>query len=131
MENDYIRFYIKTRAILGVRAVTIYEELVTAYGHKVISYSSVQRLTKEFLVGRMEIEDQPRSGRPVSGTTEENIELVRSVVEANPHSTYDEIEVETELSRGTIFNIIHDHLKLRKITSRWVPHELTPQQNIQ
>ena len=76
----------------------------------------------------MEIEDQPRSGRPVSETTEENIELVRSVVEADPHSTYDEIEVETELSRGTIFNIIHDHLKLRKITSRWVPHELTPQQ---
>ena len=30
MENDYIRFYIKTRAILGVRAVTIHEELVTA-----------------------------------------------------------------------------------------------------
>ena len=32
---------------------------------------------------------------------------------------------ETFLSRGTIFNIIHNCLKLKKITSRWVPHELT------
>jgi len=43
----------------------------------------------------------------------------------DPHSTYNEIEALTPLSRGTIYNIIHEHLKLRKVIARWVSHELT------
>jgi histone-lysine N-methyltransferase SETMAR len=76
----------------------------------------------------MDVEDKPRSGRPVTQTTTENIELVQSVIEADPHSTYDDIEAETLLSRGTIETIIHDHLKMKKVTSRWVPHNLTLEQ---
>ena len=49
---------------------------------------------------------------------------MRSVIEVNPWCSYDEIEAKTLLSRGTIFNIIHDCLKLKKVTSRWVPHQL-------
>lgn len=48
----------------------------------------------------------------------------------NPWCSYDEIEAETSLSRGTIFNIIHDCLKMNKVTSRWVPHQLT-EKNLQ
>ena len=36
--------------------------------------------------------------------------------------------VETDLSRGTIERIIHDHLEMRKVTSRWVAHRLTDEQ---
>ena len=43
----------------------------------------------------------------------------------DPHSTYNEIEAFTSLSRGTIYNIKHENLKLRKVVARWVPHELT------
>jgi len=111
-----------------VDPTTIHKELVTAYGDHAVSYPTVQRWSKKTREGEMEIEDNPRSGRRVSETTQENIELVRSLIEEDPHSTYDDIEAETELSRGTIFNIIRDHLKLEKVTSRWVPHELTPQQ---
>lgn len=128
MEKEYLRFYIKTRTLLEVDPTTIHQELVTAYGAQVLSYSVVQKWSKLIREGEMEIEDKPRSGRPVSGTTEENIDWVRSLIEEDPHSTYDDLEVETELSRGTIYNIIHNHLKLKKVTSRWVPHKLTPQQ---
>lgn len=121
METENLRFYIQTRTFLGISPNTIHQELVSAYGPKVLSYSTVQKLSKQFREGRMELEDEPRSGRPVSKTNKENIELVRSIIEADPHSTYDDIEAETELSRGTIENIIHGHLKLRKVTSRWVP----------
>jgi len=76
----------------------------------------------------MEIEDDPRSGRPASKITDENIELVWTIIDEDPHSTYDDIEAETSLSHGTIFRIIHEYLKKKKITSRWVPHELTPEQ---
>ena len=79
----------------------------------------------------MELEDNSRSGRPVTGPTEENIEKVRKIIEQDPHCTYVEIEEETSLSNGTITKIIHDHLKLRKVTSRWVPHNLTIDQKQQ
>lgn len=128
MEKEHMRFYIKTRTLLGVDPTTIHQELVTAYGAQAISYSAVQKRSKLVREGEMEIEEKPRSGRPVSETTQENIDLVRRLIEEDPHSTYDDLEAETELSRGTISNIIHDHLKMRKVTSRWVPHELTPYQ---
>jgi histone-lysine N-methyltransferase SETMAR len=128
MEKEHLRFYIKIRALLDISPTTIHEELVTALGYEVVSYSMVQKWSRKFRLNQMEIEDKPRSGHPVSGTTEENVELVRSVIDENPHCTYDEIEAETELCRGTISNIIHDRLKMKKITSRWVPHELTSHQ---
>ena len=65
----------------------------------------------------MDLEDEPRSGRPVTGVTSENIERVRNVIDEDPHSTYDDIAAETSLCRGTIENILHEHLKLKKITT--------------
>jgi histone-lysine N-methyltransferase SETMAR len=72
-----------------------------------------------------DLKDQHRPGRPITETTPVNIERVRAVIENDPWCSYDEIEAETSLSRGTIHTIIHMHLKMRKLTSRWVPHELT------
>lgn len=128
MEKSDYRSYIKTRTSLGETPTTIHQDLVTVYGSQAISYSTVLRWSNYFRDGGMEIEDQPRSGRPVTETTIENIERVLSIIEEDPHSTYDDIEAETLLSRGTIETIIHEHLKKKKITSRWVPHELTPAQ---
>jgi [histone H3]-lysine36 N-dimethyltransferase SETMAR len=128
MEKENLRFYIQTRTILGVTPIAIHEELVSAHGPEVISYSSVQKWAKLFNEGRIELEDNPRPGRPVSVTTKENIEEVQRLIEEDPHCTYDEIEAATELSRGIIYTIIHDHLKLQKVISRWVPHQLTLEQ---
>ncbi len=71
------------------------------------SYSTVVDWHHPCGVEKMDIEDRPRSGRPVVKTTLENIERVRSIIEEDPHCTYDDIEGETLLSRGTIHTIIH------------------------
>jgi histone-lysine N-methyltransferase SETMAR len=128
MEKEHYRFYIRTRTILGLNPTAIHEELTTAYGPKAISYSTVQQWAKFFREGNMEIEDDPRSGRPISATKPENIQAVQDVIDEDPHSSYEDIEAETQLSRGTIERIIHDHLRVRKLASRWVPHELTTDQ---
>ena len=89
------------------------------------SYTTVKRLAQSYREGKQEIEDAPRPGRPIVSTTTENIDLVRSIINDDPYITYDRLEEETDLSRFTLHTIIHDHLGLRKITSRWVPHKLT------
>ena len=115
MEKEPYRFYIKTCTLLGVNAVTTHEELTTAYGPHALSYSAVQRWVKFFSAGNMEIEDEPRSGRPITKTTSENIELVRKVIKEDPHCSYEDIEAETLLSHGTINRIIHEHLNKKKL----------------
>jgi len=60
----------------------------------------------------MEIEDKPIPGRPVSEITQENIELVRGVIDEDPHSTFSELEAKSKISRGSLETIIHEHLKM-------------------
>jgi len=99
MEKEPYRFYIKVRTLLGTPATEIHEDLTTVFGAQSISYSTVQKWSKFFRDGNIEIEDQPRPGRPVTKTTKE---LVRRLIQEDPHSTYDDIELETEFSSGTI-----------------------------
>jgi histone-lysine N-methyltransferase SETMAR len=128
MENEFDRYYIKIRTILGTDPTTIHQELSTAIGSNAPSYSTFARWAKRFREGREDVDDEPRSGRPISELTDRNIELVRQIINNDPHSTYDDIIAETSLSHGTVERIIHDHLKMKKVTSRWVPHELTDEQ---
>jgi histone-lysine N-methyltransferase SETMAR len=125
MEKQQYRSYIITRASLEETPTQIHNDLVAVYGPQAPSYATVLRWSYRSEEKKMDIEDMPRSGRPSSQITTENIEWVRSIIEADPHSTYDDIEAETLLSRGTIERIIQERLHLKKVTSRWVPHFLT------
>lgn len=127
MENEFKRYYIKIRVKLGIKPVDIHRELVSALGEDALSYDTVLRWANKFSAGREETKDDQRSGRPVTTYTNENIEKVRILVQQNPHITYDEIEEETSINRYSINEILHLALNLKKVTSRWVPHNLTDQ----
>ena len=83
--------------------------------------------TKRFRQGS-DVNDHPRSASPVSEFTGENIEMLRQVISDDPYSTYDEIIPETSLS--TIERIIHDCLKMKKVTYSWIPDQLTDEQQV-
>lgn len=125
MKSENLRFYIQVRFKLGIALNEIHKELKTALPDNAPSLSTVTRWFNKFRRGVEDLKDQHRPGRPITETTPVNIERVRAVIENDPWCSYDEIEAETSLSRGTIHTIIHMHLKMRKLTSRWVLHELT------
>ena len=87
---------------MEIDSKTIHEELVTALGSSVPEYTTVTRWAKRFRQGREDVNDHLRSASPLSQFTGENIELVRQVISNDPHSTYDEIILDTSLSHGTI-----------------------------
>ena len=64
-----------------------------------------------------------RTGSPFTKTLPVNIDIVHDLIEEDPLITYDKIEAKISLSRGTVHTIIHEYMKLHKITSRWVPHD--------
>ena len=115
---------------LGFDAKSIHDDFVSAFGEGVLAYNTVARWVKLFKDGRESFEDEPRVGRPITGKCDENIDRVRSIIAENPYATYDEIEAETSLCRGTIHGIIHNSLKLKKVTSRWVPNFLSDEDRV-
>lgn len=115
---------------LGFSARSIHTDFSKVLGDQAPSYATVTRWVARFKEGREDLEDDERVGRPITATTEENIALVRAVIQVNPFSTYDDIQAETSLCRGTINHIVHDCLKMRKITSRWVPHFLSEKNRV-
>ncbi len=86
---------------------------------------TVKRWAKWFREGREEIEDEARSGKPVTETTNENIEQVRLLIDDDPHITIEEMQEQTGLSYGTTYRILTDHLNLKKVTARYIPKDLT------
>ena len=57
--------------------------------------------------------------------TPEHIDAVRKLIASDRHVTYDEIEASLNISRTRVHSILHDHLKVKKVCSRWIPHNLS------
>ncbi len=125
MEKIEYRAYIKTRALLGISAKDVLIELETVYGVHAPKYSTVAKWVALFREGRTKLNDDPRSGRPITVHKNANIELVRAIIEENPHANFDILEEETSINRFTLGEIMHKSLGLRKLASRWIPHFLT------
>ena len=73
-----------------------------------------------FSSGRQSLEDYPRSGVPTSAKTHKNIDLVKGILDGDRQATYDELEKQSGLIRGTMQRIIHEELEM-KVCARWVP----------
>ena len=130
MQKIEYRSYIKISAALGKSAKEITKELNDASGDQAPKYRTVSKWIKLFRESREVLEDDPRSGRPRTTLTRTNIQLVRQLIEDNPHISYDEIEAATSINQFSINQIIHDHLKMKKMSSRWIPHELTDENRL-
>ena len=57
MDNEFNRYYIKIRTILGINPKTICEELTDALGSDAPSYATVKRWAKRFREGRDDVDD--------------------------------------------------------------------------
>lgn len=101
------------------------DELNSLYSDKAPSYSTVKNWYNEFNRGRRSLQDEFREGRPKSVVVPENIDAVCELIKQDRHVTYREIEASLGISMTSINKILHEHLIVKKICSRWIPHNLT------
>ncbi|GBN17142.1 hypothetical protein AVEN_149676-1 [Araneus ventricosus] len=66
------------------------------------------------LDGKEDVKDQPRSGRPPTSTTPDNIERVRRMLADDRRLSLRMIAEELKISLDSASNIIHEHLQKRK-----------------
>ena len=79
-ENIEQRYTIKFCVKLNKSATETFASLTEAYGDATLSRTMVFKWHKAFKEGRESVEDDPCSGRPISSTNDENVEVVQAVM---------------------------------------------------
>jgi len=128
-ENNERRYAIKFCVKLNKSATEIFASLSEAYGDATLLRSVVFKWHKAFKEGRENVEDDPCSGRPITSTNYQNVEVVRAVMAKDRRLSIRMIAEETGLAKNAVHRILTDHLHMRKICAKLVPENLPVEQN--
>ncbi|GBM80780.1 Putative uncharacterized protein FLJ37770 [Araneus ventricosus] len=98
---------------LGKTSTEAHEILMKVYGVDAVSKKCVFEWLKRFRDGKEDVKDEPRSGRPPTSTTPDNIERVQRMLADDRRLSLRMIAEELKINRS-VSNIIHEHLQKRK-----------------
>ena len=102
--------------------------LQDVYGDDTMSRARVFEWHRRFKQGKEDVEDDPRSGRPATSTTEENVKIVRQKVLGYRRLTVRMIANELNKNCERVCTIITKHLRMRKMCAKMVPRLLNEEQ---
>lgn len=128
MDNLEFRAVIKHYYLCKKSATEIHQIMKEAHGDNAPSYDMVRYWIAKFRCGHMSTSDDPRSGRPKTATTEDIVDKVHDIILADRRLKLREIAKAAHISYERAHNIVHDYLGLTKLSARWVPRLLTPEQ---
>lgn len=100
------------------------------YGIECLSRSRVHEWYMRFKDGREDVNDDQHFGQSKFVITEDAIKTVREFIKDTPKSSLKLMEMELNISKTSIYRILTEHLGLRKVSSRFVPHKLTDDQKL-
>jgi len=116
-QSSCIKFCFK----LGKTATECYEMLKTAYGEQAMGRSQKFEWFSRFKAVRTSTDDDERSGRPVSSSTQEMIERMCQNIREDRRRTIDEVSVLVGISHETSHKILTEDLKMRRVALKFVP----------
>ena len=125
------RSVIKFLNMQGKPPSIIFEEMFSVYQERCPPYETVKYWVRKFKSGFLSIHNSPREGRPNFVVTEDSVCQVQTLVLKDRRVTVEQLAVITKMSVGSIETILHDHLHMFKVSARWVPRLLTPNQKEQ
>ncbi|GBL87724.1 hypothetical protein AVEN_81339-1 [Araneus ventricosus] len=117
------RSWIKIECLRGRTARQCHQGLQEACGEFAVPYRTVERWVKAFNQGRQNVTDMRRPGR--HSVSEEEVYAFSALLDSDRRHTIRELARETGLAHTTVLQILISRLGMRKIASRWVPHDLT------
>lgn len=98
------------------------------FGDDAMSAAQIKVWHKRFKDGRESVESDPRSGRPATSRTPENVERVRAAVSQGRRLTVRELEADLGIPKTTVSQILTQDLGLKRVTAKFVPQLLLPEQ---
>jgi histone-lysine N-methyltransferase SETMAR len=82
---------------------------------------------KSFREGRDGVENEPHARRTRTSFNPDNVLKIGELIRANRRITVLELPQEVESSVGSVEEILHNELKVSKVSARWVPRLLSPE----
>jgi len=97
---------------LNKSATEKFASLTEVYGYATLSRSVVLTWYKAFKESRENVEDDPRSGRPISSADDQYVEVVRAVMAKDRRLSARMIAEGTGLDRYAVQRILTNHLDM-------------------
>ena len=119
-----IKFCVK----LGETGIETFNKLKQAYVEHALSRSQVFKWYKAFSEGRESIKNEPRSGKPSTSKTDNNVEKVRALVRPDRRLTVRMIAGELNFNHTTVHHILTQELAMRKSCAKIAPKNLAIEQ---
>ena len=130
MDKIWHRGVIRYLQKKGLTTKKYHADMFSTLGDDAPALSTVKKWAAEFKRGRESLEDDPRSGRPSTATTQENIDHIHQMVINDIRLTISHLANVISISRERVENILHNELGMSKVSARWVPRLLTPDQKL-
>ena len=118
------RINLKFLVRLGKTPTETFNLLQEVYGDATMSRTRIFEWHKRFREGREDVEDDPKSGRPTTSRTNENVEHVREKVRSDRRLTVRMIADELSMNSERVWRIITEDLGMRKVCAKMVPRLL-------
>lgn len=128
MDKQELRLLINYDFRSKLSAQQCHDRLHAAYPDIAISYETVRSWFARFRSGDESLQDRHRSGRPATACTTDNIDAVRELVMEDRRISYNRLQAQLGIGRSAIQSILHEHLQMKKIQAKFVPHQLTARQ---
>ena len=123
-----VRTNIKFLVKLGWKGTEIIQALQTVYKDDAPKKTCVYKWIERFPDGREAVEDDEGRERPTTSKNNEKIDFIRNLVKEDGRLTVYQIAETVGISVGSAHSILHDDLYLSKLSARWVPKALRPNQ---
>lgn len=98
----------------GITATKTLEMMQIAFGNNTLSRTQVFNWHKSFKEGRVDVEDEPRSGRPSTATDDNHVTKVRELVLENRRLSVRELATALGISAMSAHAILTEHLGMKR-----------------
>ncbi|PNF43896.1 hypothetical protein B7P43_G02795 [Cryptotermes secundus] len=122
------RAAVKFCFLLGKSGTETLEMLKTAYKDDAVGKTQVFEWFSHFKNGEMSIDDEPRSGRPSTAQTHENVEKIREIIEEDRRQTIEEIVELLGVTWSSVQRMLTEDLGMKRAAAKFVPRLLTAEQ---
>ncbi|PNF36332.1 hypothetical protein B7P43_G00518 [Cryptotermes secundus] len=118
------RVIIRFLQLRGGTPIEIHRQLSETCGDGVMSVKNVRSWVRQFKEGRTSCDNEPKQSRHCTSRSDNMVERVEKVVLEDRQLSVENIASKVGISVGSVHTILHEDLRMRKVSSRWVPRML-------